>query len=306
MTASTLLTRDYESYHFYKYDPSLAAAIIFTIFFIPTTAYHTWQLHQTRRLGPRAWYLLPLVVGAFFEVIGYAARSSSTQKPYGTGAMMPYIIQSLFILLAPSLFAATIYMLLGRLIIALKAQKLSLVPVRWLTKIFVVGDVISFLMQGGGGGIQAQARTDPDNYDRGAKIILGGLFVQLIFFGLFVVVTGLFHHRLNKQAYAPAPARKLLCSLYLTSGLILIRSIFRIAEYAQGSDGYLISHEVFLYLFDGLCMFGVLVSFNWLHPTSMFRDLADGNGVGTLEMVGSESALTYKKDASQHSIHSMA
>ena len=41
-------------------------------------------------------------------------------------------------------------MVLGRLIVHLAAEQHSLVRVNWMTKIFVTGDVISFLMQCGG------------------------------------------------------------------------------------------------------------------------------------------------------------
>lgn len=54
------------------------------------------------------------------------------------------------ILLAPPLYAASIYMTLGRLVGYLNAEYLSVVPVRWLTPIFVTGDVIAFLMQAAG------------------------------------------------------------------------------------------------------------------------------------------------------------
>ena len=54
------------------------------------------------------------------------------------------------ILLAPPLYAASIYMTLGRLIVHLDAENLSLVPVKWLTAIFVTGDVIAFAMQAAG------------------------------------------------------------------------------------------------------------------------------------------------------------
>jgi hypothetical protein len=56
----------------------------------------------------------------------------------------------MLILVAPPLFAASIYMTLGRIIVKLDAEEMSLVPVRFLTKIFVIGDVISFLLQCGG------------------------------------------------------------------------------------------------------------------------------------------------------------
>ena len=46
-------------------------------------------------------------------------------------------------------------MCLGRLIQITHGEQHSLIRARWLTKIFVVGDVISFLLQGAGGGIMA-------------------------------------------------------------------------------------------------------------------------------------------------------
>lgn len=84
-----------------------------------------------------------------FEVIGYGARAvNAHQAPnYGT---MPYAMQSLFILLAPSLFAASIYMVLGRLIRRVDGDSRSIIPSTKLTKIFVVGDVLAFLVQSGG------------------------------------------------------------------------------------------------------------------------------------------------------------
>lgn len=56
----------------------------------------------------------------------------------------------MLILVAPALFAASIYMTLGRIVVKLDAEDKSIIPVRFLTKIFVVGDVISFLLQCGG------------------------------------------------------------------------------------------------------------------------------------------------------------
>lgn len=41
-------------------------------------------------------------------------------------------------------------MMLGRIILVTDGELHSLLPKRWLTKLFVTGDVISFLMQGAG------------------------------------------------------------------------------------------------------------------------------------------------------------
>lgn len=62
----------------------------------------------------------------------------------------PYIIQSILLLLGPALFAASIYMILGRLINLLDAGNYSLIRPNWLTKVFVLGDLLSFFAQSGG------------------------------------------------------------------------------------------------------------------------------------------------------------
>lgn len=83
------------------------------------------------------------------EAVGYIARViSAGETPNWT--LTPYLIQSLLILLGPSLYAASIYMILGRLTSMLEAEAYSVVRVKWLTKIFVLGDVCSFLAQGAG------------------------------------------------------------------------------------------------------------------------------------------------------------
>jgi hypothetical protein len=61
-----------------------------------------------------------------------------------------YSTHTIFVLVAPSVFAASIYMCLGRIILITDGEQHSIIRGRWLTKIFVVGDVISFLMQGAG------------------------------------------------------------------------------------------------------------------------------------------------------------
>ncbi|PVI01010.1 hypothetical protein DM02DRAFT_642118 [Periconia macrospinosa] len=158
----------------YRYDPSMAAAVIFIIGFLVITSIHFYQMIRTR-----TWILIP-----------------------------------------------------------------------FLTKIFVIGDVISFLVQGGGGGIMATGTISALHI--GEKIIIGGLVVQLLFF--------------ERQLYA----------LYGASALILIRSVFRLIEYAQGNVGYLISHEVFLYFFDSTLMLATMILIAWIHPSEITARLMVG------------------------------
>jgi hypothetical protein len=108
----------------------------------------------------------------------------------------------------------------------------------------------------------------------GENIILGGLFVQIIFFCFFVVSALVFRFRIAKNPTAQSHAlhgvfRKHIYVLYSTSILIVVRSIIRVIEYIQGQQGYILQHEYFLYVFDATLMLFVLVFFNFVHPSEI-------------------------------------
>lgn len=124
----------------------------------------------------------------------------------------------------------------------------------------------------------------------GEKIIIAGLVVQLLFFGFFIVTGVLFHLRMLRVPTAkvysnPIPWKRQLYTLYGASLLILVRCIFRLIEYAQGNDGYLISHEAFLYVFDAVLMFGTMLLMAWIHPSEITGLLKDGKGMAIRRVV---------------------
>lgn len=59
-------------------------------------------------------------------------------------------MQTLLPLVAPALYAASIYMILGRIILLTEGEVHAVIRRKWLTKLFVAGDVVSFMMQGTG------------------------------------------------------------------------------------------------------------------------------------------------------------
>ncbi|KAJ5129941.1 uncharacterized protein N7515_005980 [Penicillium bovifimosum] len=280
-----------EEFKLYHYDPSAGAAIAFATVFGLTTAIHLWQLGRSR-----AWYFIPFVIGGSFEAFGYLARYvSAEESPDWT--TKPYIAQSLMLLLAPAFFAASIYMILGRIIRLLNGASCSLIRPSWLTKIFVTGDVLSFLMQSGGGGIIATAK-DKTKVDLGNNIIVAGLFVQIIFFGFFIVVSLVFHRRtlatpLHAVGDSSIRWTRYMMVLYIASTLVMIRSIYRVAEYVQGSDGFLQSKEAFIYVFDTMLMFICCLFFNWFHPSGILSGYEKPLEDPDLEMLNRDQYTGY-------------
>ena len=195
------------------------------------------------------------------------ARSAAHNE---TGKLMPYAIQNAFILLAPAMFAASIYMTLGRIIRSVKGEDYSIIRVNWLTRTFVLGDVFSFMVQGGAAGLMVTG----SNLRLGEDIVVAGLFIQIIMFGLFAVTASIFHVRFQRydltEAYSEQiPWKQTIVMLYAVSALIMARSIFRVAEYVAGQGGYPLTHEWTLYVFDSLLMFIVMFIFLICYPSKL-------------------------------------
>lgn len=205
------------------------------------------------------------------EVIGFGARASASNQ---TDKLMPYIIQNMFILLPPVLFAATIYMCLGRLIRLLQGEHLSLIRPSRLTKVFVSFDILSFFVQGNSAPFSALADKNPIFPKLGQALVLIGLTIQLLSFSAFFVVARKFHNSIKAQPTQASSQvdqswHKVFRMLYYTSILIIIRSFFRLVEFAMGNDGYLLGNEWPLFVFDTIPMLAVCVLFFTWYPSCL-------------------------------------
>ncbi|RAL15397.1 RTA1 domain-containing protein [Aspergillus homomorphus CBS 101889] len=263
-------------YYLWTYLPSIPAAAIFAVLFGLVTSYLSFKLFQTR-----AWYNISFSIGGIFEVVGYIIRILNY---FNTASVGLYAIQSVLILLGPVLFAATVYMTLGRIIRSLSLttptppgdtnhanKPAALIPPKYLTKLFVASDILSFIVQGSGVGLMVRATGQTTS----KAITVVGLMIQVVMFSFFIVVAVVFHRRSigNRQAQAQTqaegtmprlgqygrPLDKLMYMLYAISALILVRSIFRVIEYAMGLHGYILTHEWTLYVFDSVLMWSVMV-----------------------------------------------
>jgi hypothetical protein len=125
--------------------------------------------------------------------------------------------------------------------------------------------------------VKAKKQSD---IDLAQNLITGGLGIQVLFFVFFMIVTLLFHIRMRKapsrrSQSLTVPWQQYIFILYAASFFILIRSVFRIAEYVGGSDGTLLSREIYLYIFDATLMLLTMVLFNLRHPCHIIAGKKD-------------------------------
>lgn len=81
-------------------------------------------LHAFRvvRRGTRAFSIL-MVVGILLEIVGYVFRLKSSEPPFGNPYnVVNFVVQYFFIVVAPVMFSAAIYVVLTYLIVALGDQ----------------------------------------------------------------------------------------------------------------------------------------------------------------------------------------
>ncbi|KAL5042948.1 hypothetical protein BDW71DRAFT_216610 [Aspergillus fruticulosus] len=271
-------------YYLWEYIPSLPASVIFLLLFLAATLFHSWKAWTAR-----ARFCIPFCIGGLFEVIGFGARAACTDN---TSELMPYTLQSVFILLGPVLYAASVYMVLARLIRSVGAEKYSLIRITRVTKTFVTGDIVSFLVQGSGAGLMAMGGSMA-NTAKG--IVIAGLLIQIVAFGFFMVTSVVFDKRMRRCPTSCSMSRnggngvgwkEHLYPLYAVSLLIMVRSVFRVIEYAMGQKGYLLAHEWPMYVFDAVLMLGVMVIWGRWHPGCI---RTEGAGAQLLSMNSRQS-----------------
>ncbi|KAJ5785939.1 uncharacterized protein N7503_011151 [Penicillium pulvis] len=274
--------------HQYDFVPSEGAAIAFAIIFFITMAAHGFQLFRTK-----TWFFIPFLIGLIFESAGYIARAySSTQYP--DYKIAPMLIQYILILVAPALLAASIYMEFGRIILVTNGENYTIIRRTWLTKIFVCGDIISFVVQFGGAGMLANTSTASS----GPKIMEIGVVIQILFFGLFLITIIIFHVRLVKMGSATlytVPWKRHVMASYASGALIFVRSVFRLVEFTEftgSTEGPIAKYEWMSYVFDAVMILITSVIFNWVHPSEMIPYLPSERDSTDMEML----AETEEKD----------
>lgn len=174
---------------------------------------------------------------------GYIARLFSAYKsPYN---IIYYIVQYFFIVVAPVILAAGIYVILSRMIALVGRQYSPILPPKAILSILITFDVVATIVQIAGAAMIGAAESEGKDSTSANNILLGGLALQVLAFAIFLVLLTLFIMRARGELRRFEGLTLFSGVLYAASLLVFIRTIFRLIETSQGVTGYLASREVF-------------------------------------------------------------
>ena len=181
----------------------------------------------------------------------------------------------MLIMCAPPFIAATIYMFLGRLMRSLNAEHHSSMRPKWLTPIFVTNDIICFLTQIAGAGVQVTG--DPQVMSIGVKATLAGLIFSLVVFCFFVLIAAVFHRRCSRDPTAlmvqnpQLPWKRYMWALYVACFAVMLRNLVRLIQFGSNKESPLNTKEAFIYVFDAFLMFLAMVAVLVYHPGLLIK-----------------------------------
>ncbi|KAJ6012266.1 hypothetical protein N7522_002621 [Penicillium canescens] len=252
---------------FYPYTPSASAGYAFVAIFGISTIVHLVLMFPFR-----AAYFIPLVLGGICEAFGYYGRAWSHESRTD---IKSWALQEMLIMCAPPLIAATVYMVLGRVIRSFDAEHLSSMRVKWLTFVFVMNDVLTFCTQIGGAGVQVTG--DAKVMDIGKKVVLAGLIFSLVVFAIFIYITAKFHRRLQQM---PTPLinhnpglhwQRYMVAIYVSCFALMLRNLVRTIQFGAGRTADVNTKEAYIYVFDAFLMFLTMLVLMVYHPGRLIK-----------------------------------
>ncbi|PPQ84918.1 hypothetical protein CVT25_004586 [Psilocybe cyanescens] len=258
----------------YGYVPSRATAVIFILLFAASTLLHAFQATKHRLW----WLFWTACFCGVIEVVGWSGRLWSSYNPLNGSAFQMQITCTI---IAPTPLLAANFVILGNIIKRLGPAYSRLTP-RWYTILFCSSDVISLVIQALGGGMAASAKDNAGS-KTGSDVMLVGIIFQLVIILVYSTCAIEFFYRYNtrrpfegrsqwdgKLGSAQGrltPNIKLMSYvLAFSTVLFFIRSIYRIAELADGWNGKIIQTEVYFNVLDGAMIILAIYTLNIFHP----------------------------------------
>ncbi|TVY32923.1 Sphingoid long-chain base transporter [Lachnellula occidentalis] len=262
------------------YAGNLALTSIFGVFLVAQIV--LWVFYRTHS------FTVAMVCGLILEIVGYCARVQMHFVLFSSG---PFLINIICLTIAPVFFTAALYLTLSRVIMHYGRHNSRITPKQY-TLAFITADSIALVLQAVGG-----ALADTASAKSGTDVMVAGLAFQVISLALFIGLAGEFFWNVRRDRLVlratnwakrsverPAPDaggfKFFLAAFIIATLLILTRSIFRVAELANGFKSRLANNEVAFMVLEGGMMLLTGLLMTACHPALFIGEAWGESGWG--------------------------
>jgi hypothetical protein len=252
------------------------------------TAVQEVHCHDVHRFSHGAYGLCGENIRIFISFLRCQYSSKSIQGKQLTVEKLSFITQLTTLTLAPAFYAAAIYFSLARIIVTFGAENSRIQP-KFIPRIFISCDVVSLILQGGGGAYAAYLAQREKMPDNGNYTMIGGLSFQALTLLVFLSLSANFGIRTikaykrngmgalndgleSRRLRQSKRFRAMLVSLTLSAILIFMRSIYRVVELSEGWKGELMGNEGYVIWLEAVPVgiSGLILSV--FHPATCFPE----------------------------------
>ncbi|KAF9071719.1 RTA1-domain-containing protein [Rhodocollybia butyracea] len=273
----------------YGYTPSYSIAILFLTLFGTTTCeisfifisypiangFAAVVIHFIQAVVHRKlFFLYTAVFAGVIELVGWYGREWSSRDVSSSTA---FTIQIVCTIVGPTPLLAANFIILSRLIRKLGESYSRLGP-RLYSRIFVSCDVFGFFVQVGGGVIASGSNTPQATVNLGSHIMLGGVSFQLSVILCYMSLAAEYFWRFTRQrpirhsdgqkaqrGIIDDRMRLLIYVVIFNTCCLLLRSIYRTIELADGFQGKVIQTQWLFNVFDATMVMLAMFAYNFAH-----------------------------------------
>ncbi|KAI3406298.1 RSB1 [Candida oxycetoniae] len=163
----------------YDYNPNLAGNIIYLVVYALILLYVLLMVIKSRYW----WFNVTFVCGFALEMIGFIGRVKAHDN---TNVDSFYLMQIVCLTIAPAFIMAGIYFLFGQLVV-IHGRQFSVLRPMWYSYFFIATDVLSLIIQAGGGGAASVAASQHTNAKPGTNTMIAGIAMQLFSMTIFLL-----------------------------------------------------------------------------------------------------------------------
>lgn len=254
----------------YFYAPNKGAPVFFAVAFAASGICHIYQCWHYE-----SWRLTSFYVScAVLFTAGFIVRELGA---FDYGNLVKFIVTTCLVYAAPPIAELANYNILGRILYYVPYHS-PIHPGRVITTFAFISVVVEAL-NGNGASLSANQSLPRWKQDIGRNLLKAALLIQVVVIALFLLLAGVFHKRCRCGSIRSAKLENVLYTLYASTILLTIRTIFRVVEYWSVADLHyndrsidpmsfspIIRYEWFFYVFEASLMLVNQVLMNVRHP----------------------------------------